>query len=190
MRFIVGQGKSSSSSKANALKYGIHCGKPVIAIRGTTRRISIFLACLNVEAVELCFLVCCYLVIWLIFTSFLEHCGIFVKKYSELKKNLDLFYWRHLNFLWPLPWERKTTIKRMRCQILKVGFSRCEKALYPPRRYVLYPDTKHSILNHDWLFPMNSHFYTVTQNDTGILPNVKSNRPPNLADQSFLGLHN
>ena len=58
-----GQGKSSSSSQANALKCGIHCGKPVIATRGTTRSISIFLACLNVEAVELCFLVCCYLVI-------------------------------------------------------------------------------------------------------------------------------
>ncbi len=64
----LGQGKSSSSwsssSKANALKSGIHCGKPVIATRGTTRSISIFLACLNVEeAVELCFLVCCYIVI-------------------------------------------------------------------------------------------------------------------------------
>ena len=28
--------------------------------------------------------------------------GIHVKKYSELKI-LDLFYWRHLNFFWPLP---------------------------------------------------------------------------------------
>ncbi len=47
-------------------------------------------------------------------------------------ENTRFILLKTLKFLMAFAIERKTTTKRMRCQILKVGFSRCEKALWTP----------------------------------------------------------